>query len=381
MSTRFSTFGPHISKIDKKYVLKAMQPKNWYIKPYFFVEKFEKDFANYCRRKFCLLTPNCTSAIHLFLHSLNLKKSDEIIIPESTWIASASPAFQTKAKVIFCDVEEKSFCISLDSIKKIVSKNTRVIIAVNVYGNMPDYNKIVSFCKKKKIILLEDAAESLGSSINKKKSGSFGTASVFSFHRTKTLTTGEGGALLLDDVKLYTRCRMLRDHGRHPWSKDLYNEEFSFKYMPSNLQASLACSQLSKIDLLLKLKRNIFLNYRKYLAELENDIIMNQDDKNIINSCWSIIIYFKNSKLKTIKNIKTQLIKKSFFPRPFFYPLTITPAYRKLDKNYKKFKYKNPIAYKTFKKGIVLPSSYILKKKQIEKICKVIIRLVKKEKL
>ena len=111
MSIRFSTFGPHISKIDQQYVSKAMLPKNWYNKPYYFVEKFEKDFAKYTNRNYCLLTPNCTSAIHLFLHSLDLKKRDEIIIPESTWIATASPAFQTKAKVKFCDVEESNYCI------------------------------------------------------------------------------------------------------------------------------------------------------------------------------------------------------------------------------------------------------------------------------
>jgi len=376
MSVRFSTFGPHISKIDQQYVSKAMKQKSWYNKPYYFVEKFEKQFSKYCGRKFCLLTPNCTSAIHLFLHSLNLKKVDEIIIPESTWIATASPAFQTKAKVIFCDVEENNFCISLDSIKKLVTKKTKVIIAVDVYGNMPDFKNLEKYCKQKKIILLEDAAEGLGSSLNKKKAGSFGDASVFSFHRTKTITTGEGGALLLNNKKLFTRCKMLRDHGRHPSTKDLFNEEFSFKYMPSNLQASLGCSQLSKIKLLLKLKRNIFLNYKYYLKKIENDILMNQDDNKIINSCWSNIIYFKTSQIKTIKKIKNELIKNNFFPRPFFYPLTSIPAYKKIDRNFKKFKKQSPIAYKTCKRGLVLPSSYLLKKSQIKKICLIITRLV-----
>ena len=380
MSIRFSTFGPHISAVDKKYVLKAMKLNNWYNDPYYFVEKFEKDFAKYCNRKFCLLTTNCTSAIHLFLHSLNLKKKDEIIIPESTWIASASPAFQTKAKVKFCDVEKNNFCISIKKLEKIITKNTKVIIAVDVYGNMPDYDELEKICKKRKIILLEDSAESLGSSINNKKAGSFGHASVFSFHRTKTITTGEGGALVLNDKKIFERCRMLRDHGRHPWTRDLYNEEFSFKYMPSNLQASLACSQLSKIKLLLKLKRNIFYNYKYYLKKISKDIIMNQDDEKIINSCWSIIIYFRNSKIKTVSKIKEKLVEKKFFARPFFYPLSSIPAYRKINKNHYKLKYQNPTAYSTSKKGLVLPSSYILNKKQIKKICEIIIKLVNDEK-
>ena len=380
MSVRFSTFGPHISKIDQQYVSKAMKLKSWYNKPYYFVEKFEKQFSKYCARKFCLLTPNCTSAIHLFLHSLNLKKGDEIIIPESTWIATASPAFQTKAKVIFCDVEENNFCISLDSIKKLVTKKTKVIIAVDVYGNMPDFKSLEKYCKKNKIILLEDAAEGLGSSLNKKKAGSFGDASVFSFHRTKTITTGEGGALLLNNKKLFTRCKMLRDHGRHPWTKDLFNEEFSFKYMPSNIQGALACSQLSKINLLLKLKRNIFLNYKFNLKKIKNEILMNQDNDKVINSCWSVIIYFKDLKIRNIKKIKDELIKNNFFPRPLFYPLTSIPAYKKINKKFKKFKTQNPIAYKTHTKGLVLPSSYILTKNQIKKISNIITKNVLQKK-
>ena len=377
MSARFSTFGPHISKIDQLYVSRAMKPKNWYNKPYFFVEKFEKDFAKYCERKFCLLTPNCTSAIHLFLHSLNLKKNDEIIIPESTWIATASPAFQTLAKVKFCDVDETNFCLSFDKLKKLVTKNTKVIISVDVYGNMPDYKSLTSYCKKKNIILLEDAAEGLGSSINGKKAGSFGDASVFSFHRTKTITTGEGGALVLNNKKIFERCRMLRDHGRHPWTKDLFNEEFSFKYMPSNLQASLACSQLSKLNLLLKLKRDIFLNYKFYLKKLENEILMNQDNSKVKNSCWSNIIYFKTLPVETIQKIKYELMKNNFFPRPLFYPLTSIPAYKKIDKNYRKYKKQNPIAYQTCKRGFVLPSSYLINKKKIKKICSIIIKVTK----
>ena len=169
---------------------------------------------------------------------------------------------------------------------------------------------------------------------------------------------------------------MLRDHGRHPWTKDLFNEEFSFKYMPSNLQGALACSQLSKINLLLKLKRNILINYKLGLKKIKNEILMNQDNSKVKNSCWSIIIYFKNLKKKDIKILKDELIKNNFFPRPFFYPLTSLPAYKKIDKNFRRFKIQNPNAYKTHLKGLVLPSSYILNKIQIRKISKIIVKNV-----
>ena len=123
---------------------------------------------------------------------------------------------------------------------------------------MPNYSELEKICKKNKILLLEDAAESLGSTLNKKKSGSFGDASVFSFHRTKTITCGEGGILLLNNKKLFLKCKMMRDHGRSEKTKDLFNDKFALKYMPFNLQAALAYSQFKKLKKLLKIKRKYF---------------------------------------------------------------------------------------------------------------------------
>jgi perosamine synthetase len=366
---RFSTFGPYIDKNDIAIVSKAILLKNWYKKPYYYCEKLEKLFAKFHNRRFALLTPNCTSAIHLFLHSLNLKNKDEVIAPECTWIASISPVYQTKAKLILCDIDRKNFCISVEDLKKRITKNTKVIISVNLYGNMANYNELEKICKKKKIFLLEDAAESLGSTYYKKKSGSFGTASVFSFHRTKTMTTGEGGMLLLNDEKIYKRCRLLRDHGRGPNTKDLFNEEFSFKYMPSNMQAALGYSQFKKLSLLLKKKRTIFNYYKYYLKDIKDKIYLNEDNVIVKNGCWAIILVLKDYDSNIIKKIFISLKSKKYFPRPLFYPISLLPAYKKKKVVPKK---KNINAYETYKGGMVLPSSYLLKKNDIKKISKII---------
>tara|TARA_B100000787_G_C16199029_1_gene303337 strand:+ start:773 stop:1897 length:1125 start_codon:yes stop_codon:yes gene_type:complete len=366
---RYSTFGPYIDRDDIKTVSNAIQLKNWYKKPYYYCEKLEKEFSKFHKRKFALLTPNCTSAIHLFLHSLNLKSNDEVIAPECTWIASVSPVYQTKAKLILSDVDRQNFCISVEDIKKKITKNTKVIISVNLYGNMANYRELEKICKKKKIHLLEDAAESLGSTYYKKKSGSFGSASVFSFHRTKTMTTGEGGILLLDNKKIYNRCKMLRDHGRGENTKDLFNEEFSFKYMPSNMQAALGYSQFKKLPLLLKKKREIFENYKYYLKEIEEKIYLNEDNKIVKNGLWAVIIVLKNYDSIIVNKIFNLLKKKNYFPRPLFYPISLLPAYKKKNKKLGK---KNINAHETYKGGLVLPSSYLLKKIDIKKICDLI---------
>lgn len=372
---RFSTFGPHITSSDKKYVSEAMKLKNWYFKPYYFVEKFEKKFANFHNRKYALMTTNCTAAIHLFLASLELKETDEIIAPECTWIASVAPIMQTKAKLILCDIEKGNWCLSLETIKKKITRNTKVIISVNIFGNMPEYKKIEKFCKKNRIFLLEDAAESLGSTYFKRKSGTFGDASVFSFHRTKTITTGEGGMLLLDNKKIFTQCKILRDHGRGSKTKDLFNDKFAYKYMPFNLQAALGYGQFLRINSLLKKKKNIYLNYKK---NLNKDIQLNIDNQFIKNGCWATAMTIKNGNKKLIYLISKALMRKKYMPRPFFYPISMLPAYKRKFKNHVYFKKNNKNAYDIYKKSLVLPSSYLLKKYDIEKISKIINKIYEK---
>jgi perosamine synthetase len=369
---RFSTFGPHIDKSDMKFVKDAMQPKSWYVNPYKYCEKFEKIFAKYHDRKFALMTPNCTLAIHLFLLSLNLKRDDEVIVSESTWIATASPVLQTKAKLVLCDVDENTWCLSINQLRKIVTKKTKVIISTSVFGNMPNYRELEIFCKKRKIFLLEDAAESLGSTYNGKKSGKFGIASVFSFHRTKTITTGEGGMIIMDDPKIFKICKIFRDHGRdHGKTKDLFNDYFAVKYMPFNLQAALGYSQFLKLKKLLNIKRDIFLNYKKYLKNVKK-ISFNLDNKILRNGCWATVIKIEDLKEKFYKEIFIKLAAKGYLARPFFYPVSHLPAFKNYPDKSRIRKSNAKIAIKLNKTSIVLPSSFNLKVIDIKKICEVI---------
>jgi perosamine synthetase len=367
---RFSTFGPDIGTEDMKYLKKAMLQKNWYNDPYFYCEKFQKDFSKYLGTKYSLLTSNCTSAIHLILESLNLKSSDEIIAPNSTWIASVSPVFQTKAKLVLCDVSKDNWCIDLNEVKKNINKNTKVIIAVDLFGNLPPYLELKKICKKNKIFLLEDAAEALGTTYKNKKAGTFGDAGVFSFHRTKTITSGEGGVIVTNNKKLFEKCYMLRDHGRDKKTKDLFNKKFAFKYMPSNIQAALLCSQLEKVDRLVKKKRKIFSLYKKYLNNI--NINFNTNNDVLKNGCWATVLNIRNISKKKIKSIFKNLILRGYFARPFFYPISSLPAFK--DKQIRsRVKYigdKN--SFYLLKKSIVLPSSYLLTEKDIKKICSII---------
>ena len=205
---------PWITDQEIKVVEDAMR-NGWHENPYDYVETFQKEFAEFHDRKFGIMTSNCTSAIHLILTALGIKSGDEVIVPECTWIATAAPVTYLNATPVFCDIHSENWCLDPSSVERQISSRTKAIIAVDLYGNMPQMDELNELSNEKGIPLIEDAAEALGSKYKGKKAGKFGTASVFSFHRTKTITTGEGGMLLLDDQDLYKRCMILRDHGRN----------------------------------------------------------------------------------------------------------------------------------------------------------------------
>ena len=365
MKNKIKIAGPWISKKEISAV-NLMMKTGW--ESYKYVEKFESKFAKWHSRKFCLMTTCGTHAMDLLLKGLNIGKGDEVIIPDSTWTGTSAPVIYNNASIKFVDINPNNWCLDTDILEKKISKKTKAIISVNLYGNMPDYNKLLKICKKNNILLIEDAAESLGSLFKGKRAGSFGIGSTHSFHRTKTIATGEGGALLIDNKKLYERCKFLRDHGRSQ-KISYFIEEVSPKYMPSNLIGSLALSQFNRIDELINKKRKILHNYIDCFKPLRETVYFNQDDKKIFNGAWATTMTFsKIYKINSLQLIKV-LEKKNIPLRPFFYPLSTMPAY-------KKFKTNNRIAKDIFSRSVTLPSHYDTNRSQIKFISKNIIEVL-----
>src|SRR3989338_5195966 len=205
--------GPWITELEIKTVEDAIR-NGWYENAYYYVEKFQKEFALYHGRKYGIMTPNCTSAIHLLLTAMRIKDGNEVIVPECTWIATAAPITYLRAKPVLCDIDPVNWCLDPQSVKESINSRTKAIIVVDLFGNMPLMDELIKIAEQYGIPLIEDSAEALGSSYKDIKAGKFGVGSVFSFHRTKTVVTGEGGMLILDEEKLYERCMFLRDHGR-----------------------------------------------------------------------------------------------------------------------------------------------------------------------
>ena len=352
--------GPDVTEADIAIVTDMLR-NGWYGKDaYAYVECFEKDFAAWHGRKFALMTPNCTSSIHLVLEGMGITDGDEVIVPDVTWIASAAPIKYQRAVPVFADVNEKSWCLDVNTIEERITKKTKAVIVVDLYGNMPELGDIERLCREKGILLIEDAAEAIGSRIGDRKAGSFGDASVFSFHRTKTLTTGEGGMLLMDDEKLFQRCKFLRDHGRAPGT--YFNTEVTFKYMPSNLAASLGFAQFQRIDELVEKKRWIWKTYSELLADLPG-ISLNPEPKGVCNSVWSTVLLADPSTGVNRDSIMEGFTSQGIPTRPFFYPLTSLPAFKEdLTRN----RDVNVVSQDLSQRGVCLPSALNITSSQIE---------------
>ncbi len=189
--------GPWITKKEIDYVADAAAHA-WYENANRYHERFEKAFAKYTGTTYAIALPSCTSAIHLSLLSLGIGKDDEVIVPDLTWIATAAPISYVGARPIFSDCDDRTWCISPESFENLITSSTKAVIPVDLYGNMPEMDAIRDIADDHDIAIVEDAAEAIGSEYHARKSGSFGSTGVFSFHGSKTMTTGEGGMLVTD---------------------------------------------------------------------------------------------------------------------------------------------------------------------------------------
>ncbi len=369
-------FGPSIASKEIKYVSKAAA-KGWFDNSTFFQREFENKLKKIFRRKYAVLTSNGTHAIHLALAANDIGAGDEVIVPNCTWIATCSPVVQTGAKIVFADIEKESWCISVKSILKSITKKTKAIISVDLYGNMPDYDKLVKICKSKKIILIEDAAESIGSFYKNRPAGSFGDCSIFSFHGTKIITTGEGGVLLTNNSNLFNRASMLGDHGRYRNKTRVSNIEIAYKYQMSAMQAAMGTVQISRLSGLLKKKRKIYLWYKKYLGKY-NFLTLNTESKFFKSNFWLITIVWDPKLKKNINQFIDFLSKNNIESRPFFEPLSDSLAFKKKRKCFTLYD-QNKVSKDISSRSINIPSSVHLTETDIKKISKKIVEFLLNE--
>ena len=363
---RIRVSGPWITQKEIDYVTDAVT-NAWYGNAYVYHERFEKAFADYLGTRFAISLPSCTSAIHLSLLALGVGPGDEVIVPDATWIASAAPITYVGATPVFADIDAKTWCLSAESFEECVTPRTKAVIPVDLYGNMPDMDSIQDVARRHGIAVIEDAAEAIGSEYKGKKAGSFGDTGVFSFHGSKTLTTGEGGMLVTDREDIYQQALFLRDHGRKPGDKLFWNTEVGYKYKMSSMQAALGLAQLERVEELVARKREIFAWYEQELSGVEG-VTLNYEAPGTKNTYWMVTVILDPSFGIRKERLMALLSERLIDPRPFFYPLSSLPAYAHLAQA-QQARQRNHVSYQISPYAVNLPSGLSMTEEKVRYVC------------
>jgi len=374
MNKYYPSAGPSITEIEIQLVLDAVT-NGWYENRNYHTELFINEFKEIIKRSYVLPVSNCTAALHLSLLALDIKPGDEIIVPDITWIASVAPIIYVGAIPIFVDINKDDWCISIDSIKKSITKKTRAIIVVDLYGNMPDMDELLKIAKENNLFLIEDAAESLGSKYKERPAGSFGEISVFSFNATKLAMAGQGGVFATNDEELYNKAKLYSHHGmiKYTDKTTFWSVVVGYNYQWTNIQAALALAQIRRLDDLVNHRRKIFQWYKERLKHIDG-LTLNFEHSNVFNTYWVVTVIVDKK-----YNLKKEDLLRSFSEinidcRPFFYPASSMPAYEHYSLN--NYNLKNKTSYTLSEYGISLPSSANLIENDIDYICKKFIKIL-----
>lgn len=357
---RFPVMEPLLEGNEMEYVVNCIKT-NWISSQGKYVTQFEEMIAQYCETPFALAVSNGTVALHLALESFNIGPGDEVIVPDLTFAATINAVIYTGATPVIVDINPDTWNISTEEIKQAITPQTKAIIPVHLYGLPADMEEIMAIAKEHQLLVIEDAAEALGSDYNNQKSGGIGDAAIFSFFGNKTITTGEGGMITFRNEAAYQKAKILRDHGMSK-EKRYWHDLVGYNYRLTNLQAAIGVAQMERIDQIVKQKQEIGNRYNRLLAN-ENILQLPAEVSGATNTYWLYTFLLKNEDTISRDLLMERLRKNGIDTRPFFYPLHQMPPYQKF---YKKIP-ENSVSVS--KRGICLPSYLSLSEEAIEFIC------------
>ena len=363
---------PVLEGNEKKYVMDCLD-SNWISSTGKYVEMFEKKFANYCNVKHGIANTSGTSALHLAVAALNLKKGDEVIIPSFTMIASALAVVYTGATPVFVDAEPETWTMDVAQIEKKITKKTKAIMAVPIYGHPCEMDAIVKITEKHNLFLIEDAAEAIGGLYKYRKMGSFGHINAFSFYSNKIITCGEGGMVVTNDDKLAERTRWLKNFCFDK-ERRYVHEEIGFKYPMTNIQAAIGLAQLERVEEIIAKKRSMAERYNKILKNVP-EITTPPEKEYVRNVYWMYGIRIEDKSKNSRDEVKKILYNNGIDSRFFFTGMHKQPSLKEYVRKGDKF----PVTDSLERKGLYLPSSTNLTDKQIEYICNTLIKAVRKK--
>ena len=356
---------PCLTGNELNYVTQCVK-SNWISSQGPFVKKFEQDFAAYHNIPFALTTSNGTTALHLALVGLGIVPGDEVIVPVSTFGASANAVIHAGAVPVFVDICSDTWCIDAELIEQALTPQTKAIMPVHLYGHPANMRKIMDIAQKHNLLVIEDCAESLGAFAGGKATGTFGHAGCFSFFSNKVITTGEGGMVITSDEQAYKKMTQYRDHGTSPTRK--YWHEFpGFNYRLTNLQSAIGLAQLERIGYFLEIRKHIAARYTNNLKGIKG-IKLPATQPGCTNIHWLYTIELTPQSPVSRDTLLQKLHALHIDSRPFFPALFRQPAYGKYARHGE-----FPVGQRLEATGLSLPTSTDLTNLDIDRVCEGIV--------
>lgn len=377
---------PDITDLERRRVLEVLQTPHLSLGPR--LVEFEEKFARFIGSRYAIAVNSGTSALHLCVKALGLKKGDDVITTPFSFVASSNCVLFEGARPVFVDIDEKTWNIDVhklgERIKKLIrtSKKLRSILPVHIFGRPCEIHEIRQLADRYGLKLIEDACEAIGAEIKEspqgsgeagatkrsswKKVGTFGDCGVFAFYPNKQMTTGEGGMIVTDNKKIFQLCRSLRNQGRSESGGWLQHERLGYNYRISDLNCALGIAQLERIDEILSKREKVAGFYNQKLKEIE-ELVIPQGQANKKISWFVYVIRLKDRYTQQVRDsILKKLKNKGIGCSDYFSPIHLQPFYRQLF-GHKKGDF--PVTEKISERTLALPFYNNLSEEQIEYVC------------
>ena len=366
MTARIAYTRPSITDLEVSYATDAAR-NGWGAQCYDYLNRLERDFATHLGVRHAVATSSCTGALHLGLAALGIGPGDEVILADTNWIASVAPVVHLGATPVLVDILEDTWCLDPSLVEAAITPRTRAIIAVHLYGSMCDMERLLEIGERHGVAVIEDAAEAIGSAWEGKRAGSMGRFGTFSFHGTKTMTTGEGGMFVTNDTELFEKVTVLSNHGRDPSEpRQFFPLVTGYKFKMSNIAAAIGCAQVERIDELIEGKRRIMARYRELLRGV-NGISLNAEPAGVTNGYWMPTVVFDRETGVSREMLMEAFQGANIDARVFFWPLSDLPMFETRSENAK--------ARDIAARAINLPSYHDMDRQAQERVAAVILGL------
>lgn len=355
---KIPVYRPSLAGNERRYVNQCLK-STWISSKGEFLSKFEEKFVDFTGSKYAVAVSNGTTALHLAILALGIGSGDEVIVPTLTYISSVNVIAYAGAKPVFVDSEANAWQIDPTDIEKSITRRTKAIIVVHLYGHPCEMNSIMEIARRHHLFVIEDCAEAFGSLYHGRHVGNFGDIATFSFFGNKTITTGEGGMVTTKNQHLRNRVVHFRGQGLAA-NREYWHDVVGYNYRMTNVCAAIGLAQLENAAKLIARKRAVAEWYQQFLHGLP--VVFQPESPGNKNSYWMCSIVAKNEKIRD--GLRALLKNSGIETRPFFNPVHLMPMYDQGESF--------PVAERLSKTGMNLPSYPGLRQSDVKFVCQTI---------